>query len=307
MKIQRATFLGIRGVPDGSYELCEAKTGAPASVVVVTGPEASGKTRFLEAIFAAKEAIGPYGPMSPGAAWLLPGAPIAKIVLSLWLDAEERQYVGTHDSVVQAEAIFLPQRTQREADEGTIALLQRYTHDNTAGKFEYFPASRRLLPQGPFLGTSVLEQRMQRASKDPRKYGFVLRFLRDLSDDPAREQAFARVLERLSSSCRYERNQEASGMPRCLVTRVGRGQSIAEIADSEADCVLLAATAVTIGLSRSVVLIDRPCLFMGAGRAKAFLEALRALGQDNQVLCASNTPEFVAAAAGDTVISLGSA
>lgn len=305
MKLSRVTFLGIRGIADGSYDFTDVQTGLPHDVVIVTGPEASGKTRFLEAILAAKEGIAPYGPMSTGATWLPPGLGVAKIMLSFWLEEEERQYVGTNREVVDAEAQFLPDRIRRDADEGTVALLRRYEHGRAAGKIEYFPASRRLSPLGPFHGTSALEQRLHRASKDPMKYGFVVRFLRDLDQDAAKEKEFAALLERLSPSVRYVMRASREGLPRCFSSRGGPPVHAAELSDSEAQAVLLAATAVNVGLSRSLVLVDRPELFAGAGSAPRLLEGLRALGEGNQLLLASSSAEMIAAVPRDNVVRLG--
>jgi energy-coupling factor transporter ATP-binding protein EcfA2 len=305
MKILRATFLGVRGVPEGSYDFSHPATGAPQGVVVITGPEASGKTRFVEAILATKEAIGPYGPMSPGAAWLPPGSMVAKVALSFALDEEERQYVGTSQAVVDGEATFLRDRVRRDADEGLVALLMRYEHGKEAGKVEYFPASRRLSPQGPYHGTGALEQRMQRASKEATKYGFVVRFLRELGQMPAEAKAFAANLERLSPSCRYAPGEPTPGLPRCFSSRGGPAVSVSELSETEQQAVLLAATAVVIGLHRSLVLLDRPELCASPERAGALVEALAQLGDDNQLLLASSSSEIIAAVPPYSVIRLG--
>jgi hypothetical protein len=304
VKIVRATFLSVRGVPDGTYDLAHPTTGAPHGMVLVTGPEASGKTRFLEGILATKEAIGPYGPMSAGEAWLRPGSQLAKVMLSFALDEEERQYVGTSDSVVDGEATFLRDRVRRDADEGLVALLARYEHGPGAGKVEYFPASRRLSPLGPFHGTGVIEQRLQRISKEPTKYGFVVRFLRELPQNPAPQKAFAKCLEGLSPSCRYVPDAPGPGLPRCFSSRGGPPANLSELSETEQQSVLLAATAVAIGLSRSLVLLDRPELCTSSGRAVSFVEALELLGQDNQIIMASSSSEFVAALPKANVIRL---
>lgn len=304
MKIVRATFLSIRGVPDGTYDFPQQTAGSANSPIIVTGPEASGKTRFLEALLATKEAIGPYGPMIDGATWLEPGKQLAKIMLTLALDEEERQYAGTSDNIVEGEATFLAERVRRDADEGLVALLSRYEHGPDAGKIEYFPSSRRLSPLGPYHGTGVIEQRLQRALKDPTKYGFVVRFLRDLPQDPALTKAFSQQLERLSPSCRYVAGEPQRGLPRCFSSRGGAAANISELSETEQQAVLIAATAVNIGLSRSIVLLDRPEIGTNSGRVAEFVEALSLLGRDNQVIMATSTPEFLAVVPKANVIRL---
>jgi len=304
MKLLRAIFLGVRGVPEGTYEFANTTNGKPHDVIVITGPEASGKTRFLEALLATKEAVGGYGPPSPGATWLTPNGTLAKVVLSFALSDEERAYVGTSQAVVDGEATFIGDRVRRDADEGLVALLARYEHGHATGKVEYFPASRRLSPLGPFHGTGELEQRMVRATKEPTKYGFVVRFLRELPFRAADRSAFAALLKTLSPTCRYLDGEPATGLPRCFTSR-GVGPVLAsELSETEQHAVLLAATAVTIGLSHSLILLDRPELSTSPTGAAAFVKALGALGADNQVILASAATEIVAAVPRDCVLTL---
>ena len=303
MKIQRLTFLGVRGLSDATFDLTDPASGAPYPVVLITGPAASGKTRALEAIVAAKEGIAPYGPMGPGAPWIAAGGSAAKVALSFHLDEEERTYAGTAEDRMDGETAFLPQRARSEADEGLIALLERYDH-GASGKLEYFPTNRRVPSFPPFHGTNTLEQRVLRPSKDPRKYSFVLRFLRDLEDSKATEAAFADKLAMLSTTVRYERVGPADGMPRCFRSRADELLAPTELSDAESDAVIFAATAVAIGLNRSIVLIDRPELHADLRDLPRFYGALRALGNDNQLILATSSPELVAAAEGALVIKL---
>lgn len=304
MKLLRATFLGVRGVPDGTYDLGHTSVDKAHDVVVVTGREASGKTRFLEAIVAAKEAIGPYGPSAPGAAWLADGGTLAKVVLAFVLTPEERDYVGTSETVVEGEATFMSDRIRRDADEGLVALLSRYQHGHTGGKLDYFPANRRVAPLGPFHGRGELEQRMLRASKDPSKYGFITRFLRELPFAPSEGIAFGAQLERLSPTCRFVAGQPEPGVPRCFRSRGGAPVSLGELSDTEQHAVLFAATSVAIGYANSIVLIDRPELSTTAARVGTFVAALRSLGPENQLILASAAPELLSAVPRECILSL---
>src|ERR1700679_1982841 len=107
MKIQRATFLGVRGVADATVDLTDPRTGAPHGIVMVTGASASGKTRLLEALIAAKEAIAPLALPPPSAPWIGAGS-AAKIVLTFHLDEAEREYAGTASPIQEGEVIFTP-------------------------------------------------------------------------------------------------------------------------------------------------------------------------------------------------------
>jgi len=304
MKIQHVTFVGVHGVADASYDFTNPQTGAPHDVVVITGGPASGKTRFLEALIAAKEAIAPYGLATPSAPWIARGGAAAKVALAFWLDEEERTYANTADPVAPAEVTFTVERARGSADDGLVAVLTRYRHDQRTGKLEYFPATRRLPTLGPFGGLHALEQRIARATRDPRKYGFVVRFLRELSDSPPLAEAFADRLAALSPTCRYEREPSPAGVPRCLSSRGQAPVPPHELSDSEQDAVLLAATAVAIELVRSLVFVDRPDLFTDPAGARALVAGLRGLGEDNQLFLASSSPELVAAAEPAFVVRL---
>src|SRR5262249_47041652 len=150
---------------------------APHGMVAITGRSGSGKTRTLEALIAAKEAIAPYGPMTPGSPWIGAGH-AAKILVTFHLDDAERDYAGTSPSTLEGARVFLPERPRSEADEGLRAVLERYSHDPAQGKLEYFPPGRKIPSFPPFASLGTAEQRMARPSRDPRKYSFVIPFLR---------------------------------------------------------------------------------------------------------------------------------
>ena len=300
MKIQRATFLGVRGVTDVTLELTDPRTTAPHGLVVFTGPSGSGKTRILEALIAAKEAVGALGPMTPGASWI-GAAGAAKILLTFQLDEGERAYAGISSPSSEAEVIFTEERVRAEADDGLRAVLERYSHDPAQGKLEYFPANRRIPAHPPYGGLGAAEQRIARAGKDPRKYGFVVSFLRTLEHNRAAAEAFAARLAAFSPTCRYVSRPLEDAEPRCLQSRGGPPVTPAELSDGEADAVLFAATAVVIGLDHSIVFVDRPDLHLDD--SARLLGGLSALGPDNQLFVASG-PELGAAAAGARIVPL---
>ena len=300
MKIQRATFLGVRGVTDVTLELTDPRTNAPHGLVIFTGPSGSGKTRILEAMIAAKEAIGAFGPMTPGEPWIGAGS-AAKIHLTFLLDEGERTFADTSSPSMEAEVIFMEERARVEAEEGLRALLERYSHDPAQGKLEYFPATRGIPRHPPYGGLGVAEQRIARPAKDPRKYGFVVSFLRTLEFNRVAAEAFAARLAALSPTCRYVARPLEDAEPRCLQSRGGPPVTPAELSDGEADAVLFAATAVVIGLDHSIVFVDRPDLHLDD--SVRLLGGLSALGQDNQLFIASG-PELAAAAVGARLVPL---
>ena len=300
MKIQRATFIGVRGVPDVSLDLTDNRTGEPRTLVVVTGASGSGKTRMIDALIAAKEAIRPYGALAAGAPWIgATGA--AKIRVTFYLDEAERDFAGTTSHPLEAEVIFLPDRTNAESDDGLRAVLGRYAHNPAYGKVDYFPAERRIPLFPPFPGTGSAEQRVVRLSKDQRKYGFILPFLRTLGQDTVQRDRFAASLAALSPGCRYIPDPSGDVIPRCFSSYGAAPATVAQLSHGEADAVIFAATATAIGLDHSLVFVDRPDLY--TDDLNLLVTGLASLGKDNQLFL-TGRPELAAAAHGAHVVNL---
>lgn len=302
MKIQRATFIGLRGLPDLTLDLTDVRTGAPHALVVITGPSASGKTRLIEALIAAKEAIRPYGPMATGASWIGAGS-ASKVIVTFYLDEAEREFAGTTSQTLEGEVIFASDRIDAETDDGLRALLGRYSHNPAYGKVDYFPAERRIPTFPPFPGLGPAEQRVGRVGKDPRKYGFILPFLRTLAHDNARRERFATSLAALSPTLRYVPDHSEAPLPLCFSSRDREPVTMTQLSHGEADAVIFAATAAAIGLDHSLVFVDRPELH--ADDPGRFVAGLASLGQDNQLILAGR-PELAIAASGVRVVSLAS-
>lgn len=301
MKIQRATFIGVQGVADVTIDLTDARTGAAHGLVIVSGPSGSGKTRMIEALIAAKEAIRPYGPMATGAAWIRSGQQAAKIQLTFHLDDEEREFAGAPSASIEAEVIFHADRVVGEADDGLRAVLGRYSHNPAHGKVDYFPAERRLPTFPPFPGVGPGEQRVSRLTRDQRKYGFILPFLRTLDHDAPRREKFAAALAALSPTLRYVRDESGEGIPRCFSSRGGDPATAAQLSSSEADAVVFAAEFACMGLERSLVFIDRPDLHVE--EVEPFIAALTSIGRDNQLWLAGGA-RLAAGARGGYVLNL---
>jgi hypothetical protein len=304
MKLAQATFLGLRGLRDEKLDFLDKNSRMPASFVLVTGPSASGKTRALEAILMAKEAIAPYAAGATVEGWHRDGVHAAKVVLTWWLNAEEQASSGSPEAFVTTEAILREDGITVDADEGVLSVLERYRHDDAFGKVEYFPESRRLLAYGPSHGTSELEQSGLRTERDVRKYGFVPRFLQELARQPARQRAFSELVTRLAPALRYAPGEYPEV---CFRSREAEPVGYEALSSSEADAVIFAATTVMLGLSHSIVLIDRPDLHLGFDRLGAYLNALTTIGTDNQIIAASPNAAIASAVAGARVISLGAA
>ncbi len=304
MKIQRAKFVGVSGVPDMTLDLTEGRTGVPHSLVAITGPAASGKTRTIEALIAAKEAIRPYGLLANGAGFIRGAGTSAKVYVTFYLDEAERDFAGTSSPTLEGEIIFHPDRVVAEADDGLRAVLGRYAHNPAHGKVDYFPMERRIPMFPPFGGLGAGEQRPGRLTKDQRKYGFVLPLLRSFEHDAARRDRFVAALEALSPTCRYVADTSSETIPRCFTSRGGDPVTVGQLSHAEADAVIFAATAAAISLDHSLVFIDRPDLYVDD--LDAFLDGLLSLGKDNQLFCTGGARLATAAARRAHVVALKS-
>ncbi|NUP10216.1 MAG: ATP-binding protein [Polyangiaceae bacterium] len=303
MKLKSATFLSIRGLPDIQCPFGDPM-GPPADVMAITGAPASGKTRIIEAILAAKEVLAPYGPMVTGEPWLRAGESSAKIELTFVLDEEEQRMTGVKDRTVRAEALFGPRACRHEADEGFLSLLERYEHGPRYGKFEYFPDNRSLPPPGPPHGLQAVEQRMWRIGRDVRKYGFVPRLLNDLGQDAARAERFTNALHMLSPTVQYV--GPTGGDPlRCFSSRGGGPSTCHELSSSEAHAVLIASTAALLHLERSIVFLDKPEISVDERNIVSFVSGVRNLAKDLQVIVATTSPTLVASLGPRAVVDLG--
>src|SRR5262249_16870204 len=136
---------GIRGLADGTYDFADARTGAPRDVVIVTGSAGTGKTSLLEAIAAAKEAAGSYGPLPDPARLRRHDGAAARLEATWILSDAERAESGL-DGAPQTIVWELGKGYTRAASPPALRkMFERYTRGPERGKLEYFPANRRLL------------------------------------------------------------------------------------------------------------------------------------------------------------------
>jgi hypothetical protein len=306
MRLLQATFLSVRGLADAAWSFGDPWTGEPRDVVVITGPPASGKTRFLEAILAAKEAIAPYGLRPKGGPWIADGAPAAKIELTFLLDEEEQRRVRSAERVVRAEAILTESGSRCHVDPEVATLLMVYAHDPEHGKIEYLPANRAVVVGGHMHGVSTAEQRLLRVTRDERKFSFIPRLLAAFTWDGRFAEArarFAGMLAELSPTARYLAPNQDHPLV-CFSSRGSPPLHLAQLSATEAQAVLVAAAAALVRYERSIVLIDRPEVSAGERALVAWVEAVREVTGAAQLIVATDSPALVAAAPSRATVSV---
>lgn len=320
MRLLRLQTTDIAALRDRTYELAHPQTGEALDVVVVTGPPGSGKTRLLETIVAAKEAVASYGGGSPPVR-VAPGTTSAKIEAEWALSPAEARRIGETRRSIRSEALVgslaLP---TGEREPGLAAILGGYAHDPEVGKVEYFHAGRALPAGSAALGafTSESTERRLRFSKGAEKYRSIRQVLLDNAvaerlderpRDPARSLFTERFAKAFSSLCATRAfagvDRGAEGFRVRFESPSGDVVDLDELSDSERQAVIFAATFTHLALHHSIVLVDGPELFLPPGEVVRFASALAALGQDNQLIFATGSPELVAAVAPYQVVRLG--
>ncbi len=308
MKLSHLSARGVRGLPDLDVDLT-ASTGRPFDLVVITGPEASGKTRLCELILAGLERIGPYEGIVRASDWVRGPRESARLELGIWLDDGEREAFG--DLGGRVVVSFGPEGVVCDASRELKRLVSRYDHDPSHGKREYFPEHRQRSWGGRLDGLGELEQSLWRASKDPQKYSAIPRFLDGLEDDPARRRVFEGALDRLAPGIRFSPGAQPDARTamgrlanRTFFAAHGGALRLSDLSSSEADAVIIAATAAMIGLGHSVVLLDRPELHVDPKRLAPWVLGLSGLGAENQWIVATQRAALVSAVDPAQVVDL---
>jgi hypothetical protein len=299
MKLRRVTTDGVRGLADRAYDLTDPRSGAAASVVVVTGPSGSGKTSLLDAIAAGKEDVAPWGARPSWSKVVRHAASAAKIKLEWELNDEERGRMGIEPRAIESESIFSPSTPPGQGhDPRLVALLERYDHDPAHGKMEHFFAERTLAREA--VGLSLLEPSIQkrvRLDRDLRKYGALHKYLQELhlglhergGAPPGRER-FAATFARLCPKRRVLGLTRTGDRMELMFDGEANGPlPIARLPHAEQQAVLFAATFELLGLSRSIVLVDGPELHQSPADVGALARAIADLGADNQTVFATGS------------------
>lgn len=307
MRIASVSTLQVAGVPDGTRDFTRGASGAPAPLVIVTGPPGSGKTALLEAIATTKEAIAPYGG-TPGREMVAPGATAAKVSIDWHLDDEELAVAGGAPRR-PSEALFGDvQRAPETAwDDGLRLVLGRWAPH--LPKVEYVHAPRAMRRPAGSVASSAGPSPRLRLTRDDAKYdGLHDEIVGWTVDGDDLAGQFERAFAALCPTRSFAGLVRRGGARLLGFERPGSDHWVAvhELSAAEHQAALFAATFAVVGLWRSVVLVDMPELFLPTDWIGPFVRALAAMG-DNQLVLATASREVLAAADGAVIVDLGKA
>lgn len=307
MKISRFAASGVASLPDLDCDFLSPATGRPHDLIVVSGPAASGKTRLCDLILATLEAAGGYlGIVSPHD-WYADPSRGARAEVDLWLDEGPSPDGSAPPAPARGRAVvrFGAHGVGVEIERSVARRLSRYDHDPAHGKREYFHEGRQRAWGAREDGMGPHEQALLRCTKDPQKYSFVPGFLATLRIDEGRRRAFAQNLELLSPGVRFSPAERIDEPTACFVTKDGRRPAYADLSSAEADAVIIAATAALIALNHSIVVLDRPELYVAPDRLVDWVQALTQLGEGNQWIVATSDDGLVSSVDRSQHIALG--
>lgn len=325
MKLLKLKTEGFAGLPDRVYSF--GADDKPYDVVLVTGGAASGKTRLLHAIIAAKEDVGSYGGprVSCGS--------VAKLGATWHLSESDQYHAGSSQEAVSTESIVGELAPPAgEHPEGLMKVFSTYLRGPTSAKVELFHQSRAL-PNGrgaAYRAEDILSavEARTRLTEGNEKYGhlrdFLIRMaLREalmLSDELRDRGLVLRAghatleSEIREALCPFLEGKTFDGIePDGASYRVrfrARSGAVVDLDDlsaAEKQAIIFAVTSLRTGLQRSLVLIDTPELQQPPGSHKRFFEALTKLGGgSHQIIAATTSPEILGMVPRTQIIDLSS-
>jgi len=312
VKIASISLRGIKGLADTEVRFGPPDAGAP---FVVTGPTASGKTRFLEVIAAVKEQCGSYGRTPDARSFADPSRPDAAAEVEWHVpedlrDDEIGPIMHASWSLVSSDSERLPIKLRER--------LGQWSPGSGPAKFEYFHAGRLgdVVAWRPRPVDRVDDRVAARMLASPGKYDWVRAYLAEAARRAAEQredeliraglvlatssssglEGFSRRLSSLTDRLEIVSVRHEGATPLCWFARPNTPRvELSELSMGEQAMVLFAAAFERIGLDGSVVLVDSPELFIHPEDHLRVFEALSAWTASGQLIVATTSPSILRA------------
>jgi energy-coupling factor transporter ATP-binding protein EcfA2 len=330
MKISEIAVKNVRALPDLARRLADASK-RPFDVVLITGSTGSGKTRLLQAIAAWKETVGPYG-IAPGFAGWERRAGEGGWIEGVWeLTEDEVRRGQLAGATVTARVEIGAKAAAPSVPAGLRKVLSAFFREETHGKVEYFPASRRLAAAPLPVPLEALTEKLEAATRlgaDEAKYGIErawlsARLAADLAaagstlsnrgvllsgQAPDSLAGVRAAIARLAPHLRLLGLSPDGPRPTARFLRAGGAEvDLDGLSSGEEQAVLFALAFHRLALSRSVVLVDTPELHVHPSDHARFFRELTALGKDNQIIAATCSQGILATVPPEQIIDLDAA
>ncbi len=269
MRVRTISLLGVRGLDGLKLDLPRAKD---TDLVVVYGRQASGKTTFLDALAAAKEAVAAYG--SPDGRWdsLVGSLGAAKVHIGWEASADEQTRMALADALLSSESIL----GKPGPSEHPVALTGLLTEPGTAdrGSIHYLHDTREL--DGPLSFGSEDAGLRNRLTTRNSKFAELY----DVLDQPERRPQLGLAAARFAELFpRLEilglRRMGTSFYPMVRDRDTNEARTYETLSTSERQGFLLALYTARQPIVDSIVLLDAPERGFGDGAVELVRALLR--------------------------------
>lgn len=309
MRILGVQVTGLKGLRDGHHSFVDGG-GSPLDTVLITGDGGSGKTRLLEAIIAAKEAIGAWGSTGRLARLRRPDVPRATIIARWLLSESERAEAGLESGEHETECILDDRGAACSGSPPGLARVFRSHHEAGLARFGYLHADRYLPDYAsdeprPFMALGA----------DNRKFAHLLKAaalsLREEQVDAARMLAEGELpLPGARSRLTDMRESLRPLLPRhALISAVledapdlifqtmgDERVRASEMSASERQALLLALDALMSHRRTGIILLDGPELQRHPAEHVQFFNAYRELVDASQLIAATSSAALLRSA-----------
>jgi hypothetical protein len=311
MRLSRVRIENVRGLNDVSGSFV-ASDGATATVVAIQGT--AGKTRFLETIIAAKEAVAPYGRGDALANQARDASKPIVVHLTFGLDESERLRFGNREALLEVEVIASPAEPPRLYVRDLVQLLGSYAHRSTTsagafGIFDYLPDDRNLPtpPADPPKAPSEAAEKTLRLRRHPRKYASLWGVLAEkmrgavaTREAEVRDAGFALIDDETEVATLMRRDfsllNDTATVARCswdpfdlVFSRGGSEFGSASLSSGGRQALLVALNHWMLPSRGSVLFWDTPELNQSDESALHLVQGLRALAPGMQLLVATHS------------------